>query len=217
MIRVIIADDYPSIRIGVAQALKETALITVVSDAADPSQLINKLNEGCCDVLVTDFSMPCQNNSDGLIMLRRISTRFPKVRTVVMTTMENPTLCRRMLDSGVFGIINKSDDLSEIPEAIFSAFRSSIYLSKSIEKRISEGLEDAPPRNKRGTLISLSPKEAEVIRLIVNGMSATEVAHHLHRKINTISTQKHNAMRKLGITNDTELYAYAAKSGLIES
>ncbi len=211
-IRVILADDHPLILFGVRQVLGQVTGISVVADAANPRALTEKLESPGCDVLVTDYAMPGKNGPDGLVMLNSIRTKFPRVRVVVLTTLENLGLVMSMQGAGVMAVLNKRDDLAELPAAVNAAFQGRRYLSTSLQRQIEENVVDVPQKGE--SIATLSPREMEVIRLYVRGMSTTEVARHLHRSVNTISTQKHSAMRKLGIDNDSELYAYAMEHGL---
>lgn len=210
-IRVILADDHPLIIFGVRQTLAAAAGIRVVADASNPRGLIELLRNVPCDVLVTDFSMPCGDSPDGLAMLTTLRARFPHVRVVVLTMLENPGLMVSMQDVGVLGIVNKRDDLSELPAVIAAAFRRRRMVSTSVGEDIRRWEHQMSQRHSSR---SLSPRETEVVRMYVNGMTTTEVARYLHRSVNTVSTQKTNAMRKLGLSNDAELFGYAQEHGL---
>jgi two-component system capsular synthesis response regulator RcsB len=210
-IRVVLADDHPLIIFGVRQTLATATGIKVVADAPNPRALMELLRNVPCDVLVTDFSMPCGGNPDGLAMLTALRTRFPQVRVVVLTMLENPGLMVSMQDVGVLGIVNKRDDLSELPAVISAAYRHRRMLGTSVREDMKRWEQQM---SRRQTSRSLSPREMEVVRMYVNGMKTTEVARYLHRSVNTVSTQKTNAMRKLGLTNDAELFDYAQAHGL---
>lgn len=210
-IRVILADDHPLIIFGVRQTLAAATGIRVVADASNPRALINLLRTVPCDVLVTDFSMPCGDSPDGLAMLTTLRTRFPHVRVVVLTMLENPGLMVSMQDVGVLGIVNKRDDLSELPAVIAAAYRRRSSLSTSVQEDMRRWENE---RLQRHSCRSLSPRELEVVRMYVKGMTTTQVARYLHRSVNTVSTQKTNAMRKLGLSNDAELFDYAQEHGL---
>ncbi|SOZ64449.1 Regulatory protein, LuxR:Response regulator receiver [Cupriavidus taiwanensis] len=211
-IRVILADDHPLILFGVRQSLAQANGISVVADASNPRGLMEKLQSPGCDVLVTDFYMPGTNGPDGLVMLNSTRLRFPRVRVVVLTTLENLGLVKSMRTAGVLAVVNKRDDLTELPSAIMAAFKGRPYLSTSLQRQMDENDLEAPAKGQPAT--ALSPREMEVVRLYVSGLSTTAVAKRLHRSVNTISTQKHSAMRKLGLVSDTELYAYAIEHGL---
>ncbi|WP_236054391.1 response regulator transcription factor [Pseudomonas arcuscaelestis] len=210
-IRVILADDHPAIILGVRHALNAVAGISVVAEAPDPKILMEKLGAVACDVLVTDFSMPCDNTPDGLVMLNSIRRKFPAIRVVVLTMLENPALLSSMSHAGALAILNKRYELSVLPEAIVAAFQRRPYRVASSQLNPSRPAVEAPDELFEH---ALSSRELEVVRLYVGGMTLTEVALHLNRSIKTISTQKQSAMRKLGLSNDPELYDYAMKQGL---
>ncbi|WER49885.1 response regulator transcription factor [Cupriavidus sp. WKF15] len=213
VIRVVLADDHPLIIFGVRQTLAAAAGIRVVADAPNPRALMELLRNVPCDVLVTDFSMPCGAMPDGLTMLAALRTRFPHVRVVILTMLENPGLMASMQDVGVLGIVNKRDDLSELPEVIAAAYRRRRMLGTSVREDMKRWEQQTLQRHARRSL-SLSPREMEVVRMYVKGMTTTQVARYLHRSVNTVSTQKSNAMRKLGLSNDAELFDYAHEHGL---
>lgn len=210
-IRVILADDHPLIIFGVRQTLAAAAGIRVVADASNPRALFDLLRTVPCDVLVTDFSMPCGASPDGLAMLTTLRTRFPHVRVVVLTMLENPGLMVSMQDVGVQGIVNKRDDLSELPAVIVAAYKRHRLLSTSVREDMARWENEMLQRQSSRCL---SPREMEVVRMYVKGMTTTQVARYLHRSVNTVSTQKTNAMRKLGLSNDAELFDYAQEHGL---
>lgn len=210
-IRVMLADDHPLILLGARQVLGAELGITLVGEANNTDALFGLLACVECDVLVTDFSMPGVRNADGLVMLGMIRRRFPAVRIVVLTMLDNPALLQNMRDAGALGLLSKRGDMAELPAAIICAHQHRVFLGKSVQKAI-EMLRRA--RASAVPAQALSPREIEVLRLYVGGMSVSEVAQHLHRSIKTISTHKHSAMEKLGLRGDADLYHYAARNGL---
>jgi len=210
-IRVTLADDHPLIILAGRHILRDDPDVVIVGEARDPKSLFDCLQRTPCDVLVTDFSMPKAPRQDGLAMLKALRSQFPAVRVVVLTMLENSALFNDMRLAGALGVLNKRDDISELPVAVRAAYQGRPYLGEFVRKGI-EASEDAVPGNAEPA--ALTPKESEVIRLYVNGMTTSEVANHLHRSVTTVSTQKNSAMRKLGLSNDAELYDYALQHGL---
>ncbi|MNZ52620.1 Transcriptional regulatory protein RcsB [compost metagenome] len=208
-IRVILADDHPVVIFGARQMLSATQGISIVAEASNPKMLMEKLESVPCDVLVTDFSMACDGAPDGLVMLKGIRSKFPGVRVIVLTMLENPALMRSIFGAGAVAIVNKRNELTKLPEVVVEAH----------QRRRSRGAYETSglvADESQGELANLiSPRELEVVRLFVNGMCMTEVAQHLNRSIKTVSTQKSSAMKKLGLNGDVELFAYAQKHGLM--
>lgn len=210
-IRVMLADDHPFIVFGVREMLSKMLGFTVVGEATNPHELMEKLARIECDVLITDFSMPFEGAPDGLVLLNAIRSKFPSVRIVVLTMLENPGLLLSMRKAGALSLLNKRDDMRELSAAIVAAFQGREHTGTSVQREISNM---AMATQQESSVKALSPREMEVLRLYVGGMTTTEVARHLHRSINTVSTQKHSAMRKLGVKNDSELFDYAVEHGL---
>lgn len=209
-IRVMLADDHPFILFGLRELLDRKFGFAVVAEATSPEMLLRTLAHIDCDVLVTDFSMPCRHAPDGLALLNAVHNRFPHVRVVVLTMLENPGLLACMRKAGALGLLNKCDGMPELSNAIVAAFQGREHFSASVKRQLSTlGVPDA-----RASIFGrLSPREIEVVRLYAGGMSTSGIARHLSRSVNTVSTQKHSAMRKLGVKNDSELFNYAWEHG----
>ncbi|AXK61844.1 DNA-binding response regulator [Burkholderia sp. IDO3] len=204
--RVVIADDHPLTVVGIRQVLAQAPDLVVVGEAGEPGSLLDCLARTCCDVAVTDFAMPGYTQADGLLMLETIRTTFPLVRLVVLTMLDNPALLQHIRDAGVLAVVGKRSNLSALPLAIAAAYHGRSYASLPQRQAPAASAEDgARP---------LSPREIEIVRLCAHGMSMTDIALHFGRSIKTISTHKHNAMDKLGITSDAELFHYAVGNGL---
>ncbi|MBA0098762.1 response regulator transcription factor [Stenotrophomonas indicatrix] len=209
-IRVAIADDHAVIRMGVEAALDEMSSAQVVGAVADSTALLALLARESCDVLVTDFAMPGGSDGDGLQLLRVLAQRFPQLRVIVMTGLDQPAIIQALYASGFPRILSKADDSSHVPAAVQAAMANRRYLSPSIVPLL-------PARHTVTTQGVLSPREQEVIRLYLGGASINEIATQLGRRKQTISTQKTSAMRKLGAESDADLFRVAAELGLNDS
>lgn len=211
-IRVLLADDHPIVRYGIRLMLEEQKNIQVVGEACDSTELINLLCTSPCDVLVTDFTMPGGLYKDGLYLLSYIRRYYPDVKIIVLTMLDNLAIVRGMLKLGVHSILSKSDDRERISDVVGVVADGSHYLPATLAERLTDSSRD---ESWGGTEMPLlSAREVEVVRLFVSGMSVTQIASRLNRSIKTVSSQKNNAMRKLGIERDVELYSYATRSGI---
>lgn len=205
-IRVALADDHPVIRLGVQSALDEAPALHCIGAVADSTQLVELLQREPCDVLVTDYAMPGGAHGDGLELLDYLQAHFPLLRIVVMTGLDQPSLLHMLDARGVPGIISKGDDLPHVQSAVMAVFANRRYLSPSVAEMLK--------RRERRRITELTPREQQVVELFISGMSVAEIALKLDRKKQTVSTQKINAMRKLGIETDAELHTFAADLGL---
>jgi two-component system capsular synthesis response regulator RcsB len=207
-LRIILADDHPIVRSGV-RALLERNNLQVVAEAGSTDELFTALANNECDVLLTDFSMPGGQLADGLAMLEALRGKWPQLPIIVLTMMNNPGVLSSILATGVRGLLNKSDALSELPLAIQAVSHGRDYVSASGGHQLEQ------MEGHDSTRLPLSPREAEVLGMFVSGLTVSQIAEQLDRSIKTVSRQKMDGMAKLGLKTDLEVYAYAREHGLL--
>lgn len=209
-LRIIIADDHPVVRMGARMVIETSGVGDVVAEASSTDELIDVLAAQPCDVLVTDFSMPGGQQADGFALVEVLRRRFPEVPILLLSMASNLGILRMVASAGVLGLVDKGSSLDELPLAIQTVHRGAPYISRILKERIAEvgtaevtGDAMKPP----------SPREMEVLRLLASGLTVTQIAEQLHRSITTISRQKGDVMRKLGLKNDAELFEYLRSDG----
>jgi two-component system capsular synthesis response regulator RcsB len=210
MIRAIVADDHPVVRMGIVAILERARGIDVVGEACSSTGLMTLLETTGCDVLITDFSMPDDRFGDGLQMLDRLRRWHPGLAIVVLTMVSHPSTLRSMAALGCHGICDKRAPLTDCVRAIRAiasggTFRSEVALSALA------GWEEPEESIDRGPL---SPREVEVVRLVAEGLTMEQIAVRLHRSPKTVSAQKRRAMLRLAVATDDALCLYAYASGL---
>jgi len=208
-LKIVLADDHPIIVAAVRQLL-ERAGHEIVAVASSSGALIEALAQHPCDLVITDFSMPNEDEADGLSLLGLIQRRLPDMPVIVLTMITNPAVLQSMLDAGVRGLINKTDAMTELAVAVPTIMRGQLYISRATDRLLIQAGNGKSPQ-----AVPLSPRETEVIRLFASGKSVTEIARQLNRSVKTISTQKQEAMAKLGLKNDFDIYAYAREKGML--
>lgn len=213
LIRVAVADDHPAILFGVKHEFANNRSILVDGLARDSTDLIALLNRHRIDVLICDYAMPNGQYGDGIALFSLIQQRFPHVRIVVLTMIENPAILQALMTE-VRCIVSKSDLTNHLSLAVHAAFANGRYASPTID-RILRTIE--PPRRNTYGPSPLTSRELEVIRLFVSGLTVNEIAARLQRSKKTISTQKNAAMRKLNIEREVDLVHYGIETGLIPS
>ncbi|QXG34109.1 response regulator transcription factor [Pseudomonas viridiflava] len=211
-LRIILADDHPIFLIGLRVVLEQNNAAAVVAQASNPDELLAALNEHDCDVLVTDFMMPVEQQNDGLRLLQRIRRDFPALPVVVVTTLSNAGLFQAMLDLNVQGLLSKASVAGELPAAIESVRRGRVFLADSVRRVLQDAQQLGP--DSPLALEQLSPRELEVLRLLSAGHAVGRIATQLNRSKQTVSAQKVSAMRKLGVANDAALFMYLQEHGL---
>lgn len=210
-VRIFIADDHPFTLAGVrAEIERAGAPFDVAGEASNGTALLQLLAESRPgDLLVTDFAMrgPRLRDCDGLPLLLTLRRQFPVLPIIVLTEVDNPAMLRAMVDAGVRGLIDKTSARDELLVALRKVAVGRIHFCRAMRAALDQaGQGMAPPR--------ISPHEAEVVRLFAGGLTVSEIAVRLSRSIKTISRQKNDAMHKLGLDNNSQLYAYARDHGL---
>lgn len=181
----------------------------MIAEASQVSDLLNLLQQHHCELLITDFSMPGDTRSDGLVMIQQLRRDYPNLPIIVLTQIQNSAILQSLIQAGVKGLILKKSVINELADAIRQILLGHHYIGPTVQMLLANaGITDPDSIN------PLTPKESEVVRLLASGMSVTQVAKYLHRSVKTISTQKKNAMARLGITSDSALFEYAKIHGL---
>jgi len=210
--RIFIADDHPftlaGIRVEIERAGEPFRIAGEASNGAALLRLLETSQLG--DLLVTDFSMqgPQMRDCDGLSLLQTLRRQFPALPIIVLTEIGNPAMLRAMVDVGVRGLVDKVSARKELLTAIRKVAAGRIHFCRAMRTVLDQagGLDKPQAR--------ISPHEAEVVRLFVGGLTVSEIAVRLSRSVKTISRQKNDAMHKLGLDNNSQLYAYARDHGL---
>ncbi|KWF93726.1 LuxR family transcriptional regulator [Burkholderia diffusa] len=210
-INVVLADDHPVLLLGIKHELSGVSTLNVAGTASNSTELIDLLGRTPIDVLVTDYAMPGGEYGDGMQLVSFLRRRFPDLKIIVFTAIANPALAAELLKFGVRSVLSKVDDIGHLISAIHAVQTGARYVSPALE---AMQLATSAPAQ-ACTSPELTKREAEVIRLYVSGMSIDEIAAQLHRTKQTVSAQKKNAMRKLGVKRDAQLFLYAYETGLV--
>jgi two-component system capsular synthesis response regulator RcsB len=204
--RVVVADDHLVVVMGITKVLESGPDVYSVTTTTSISGLMQVLREAPCDVLVCDYSFDGDAEPDGLQLLERIRRLYPDVKIILLTAHDDAMIVQQALRLGVVGFLSKvSDEFSSLSTVIDSILAGKIYLDpktseQMVRHMVANQMADGSPSS-----AGLSPREMEVLRLFARGMTVTEIAQYTNRSLKTISSQKKNAMIKLGVRNDVEL------------
>lgn len=209
-VHIILADDHPIVSSGVRMLLEQDPAMRVVAEATSPDELLRTLDAVACGLVVTDFNMPGEQAADGLSLLQLLGRRWPDLPVVVLTQIGNPGVLNNIARlANVRGVVSKADAMKELPLAVKAATVGRSYVSSTVKRQFDLTQGDSPE-----STTTLSKREAEVMRLFALGHTVSEIARQLNRSVKTVSSQKVEAMRKLGVKSDLEFYAYAREHGL---
>ncbi|WP_342310512.1 response regulator transcription factor [Burkholderia pyrrocinia] len=214
-IQVVIADDHPAIVVGVCHEIDSKSGLAVVGTVNNSTDLFALIDEKGPDVVISDYAMPGGKHGDGVGLMGVLMRRYPSVRIVLYTMMDNPAIVRALLQLGILRIVHKMDDLRLLEPAVRSAVEGKRYFSPTVGLIVAQ--MEAGGDNPGDKLPKLTEREAEVLRLYTSGLSINEIAARLLRSKQTVSTQKVAAMRKLGVERDADLFKYAVEHGFAPS
>ncbi|WP_322013505.1 response regulator transcription factor [Paraburkholderia sp. J12] len=210
-INLIIADDHPALIAGLKYELSRIHTLCVLDTAHNSTEIVDLLSRVPCDILITDFAMPGGEYGDGISMLSFLRRRHPDVKIIVFTSIDNFAIAAEMRKMGINSVLNKSKDIGYLITAIHAVHAGATFYAPTLNDAFGEG---GPMQVLNNRIPHLSSREAEVVRLYVSGITITEIAARLNRTKQTVSAQKQNAMRKLGVSRDTELFRFAHEIGL---
>ncbi|MBI4278622.1 MAG: response regulator transcription factor [Armatimonadetes bacterium] len=207
-IRVLVCDDHKIVRQGLEAILGWHADIKVIGEAGDGIEAVEKTVALKPDVVLMDIEMP---GLDGIEATRRIMAQNPKIRVLTLTLHAEEGYVGTLKAAGAAGYVLKDAATLELADAIRWAHREPGFLE-------SASLQRARQRQKQetgGQAVTLSPREREVITLVVEGLTNKEIAQRLGISVKTVQTHRANLMTKLGLTDRTQLVRYAVRVGLV--
>jgi DNA-binding NarL/FixJ family response regulator len=210
MIRVAIADDHTIVREGLKQLLSLAGDLEVVAEAVDGHDALACVRRVDLDVLVLDMSMP---GKSGVDLIRQIRTEKPRLRIVVLTMHQENQYAVRAIRAGASGYLTKDSASAQLVHAIRKVAAGGAFISAEVAEQLAHqahGTGNAAPHD------ALSDREFQVLQLLVDGVSLTEIGERLSLSVKTISTHKSHILGKLGLANQAELIRYAISRGLAE-
>ncbi|MCM2288436.1 MAG: response regulator transcription factor [Sulfuritalea sp.] len=208
MTRVFLADDHSIIRDGLKQILTETEDLTVVGEAANGIDLLSRLQNLECDVLVLDISMP---GKSGLELIKLVHRDHPHLPILILSMHHEDQYALRAFRAGAAGYITKESDAELLVAAIRKVAAGGIQVSPHVAELMARQIgtdSNALPH----TL--LSNREYQVFEMLVAGQGLTEIGVALSLSVKTVSTHKTRIMQKMELASTSELVRYAIAHGL---
>ncbi len=215
VIRVLIADDHPILRDSLRYLLSANAGFEVVGEAADADQTIKLAKQLKPDILLLDLAMPGRNGMDALRELYAISS---PVRTFLLTAAIEPVEVVEALQLGARGILLKDTAPPLLFKSILSVMEGQYWLGHESVSNLVEGLrqllpQEGPAAQKK--TFGLTPRELEIVSMIVAGYTNADLARRFAIKEHTVKSHLTNIFDKVGVSTRVELALFALKHDLV--
>ncbi|MDZ7277398.1 response regulator transcription factor [Pantoea eucrina] len=214
-----VLDDHPLIGKAIEYRVAEEADFVWAGAFTQRQQLLTFIQHHPVDVLVLDYMLN-EQDLDGVALVKQLLRHFPALCILVYSAVEKPAIVQLLIKAGVLGFVGKSHTSEVLLAGLRQVARRELFLTADMLlelDRLNEPereMHDYLPARKNGSvdkvmLRGLSPREVEVLRCYLDGLSITQIASKYARSRKTISGHKQTALRKLGLRSDLELFKYS--------
>ncbi len=207
--KVLIVEDDPMMQLGLEQTLGDYSQLTIIGQAADGYMAVEMAQKLQPDIIVMDIGLPRQ---DGIAATQQIKAILPQVRIVMLTSHTTETEVIAALSSGADAYCIKGTNVDRLIAAIAAAQEGATYLDPQIARQVVEHLKPPVVAAQVG---QLSPREMEVLKLMVEGHSNPEIAAALYLSPNTVKTHIRGIMNKLAVDDRVQAAVVALRAGLV--
>ncbi|AYH43259.1 response regulator transcription factor [Azoarcus sp. DN11] len=209
-ISVLVADDHTLVRAGIRSLLESFGGVEVVAEASDGREAIALLRTHTPDLILMDIAMRGLN---GLEAAARIRKSHPKIRIIMLSMHASEEYVMQALRSGAAGYLLKDSATLELELALKAVMNGETYLSPPISKQVVESYMNRVG-DEQGTAVQLTPRQREILQLIVEGFSTKDIAARLHLSTKTVETHRTKLMERLDIHDIPGLVRYAIRVGI---
>ena len=212
-IKVLIVDDHTLVRDGIRALLELVADIEVIGEATNGKEALEKVEQLMPDVVLMDLAMPIMG---GLEATRRIRKQFPQTKVLALTQYDDSDYVIPVIEAGARGFVTKMAAFSELASAIQAVYKGDSFLSPSAAAAlVQEYHQKSDVEGEKDPYQKLTDREREVLKLVVEGHTAREIADMLVVSPKTVEWYKTSLMNKLHIHNKTDLIKFAIRRAII--
>lgn len=203
MIKVLIADSHPVVRLGIKKVLESSSDIEIIADVSTTEALFESLKKVSPDVIILEMDIPEIN---GIAALRKLKSEFPEIKTLMFSGQSEDVYALSTIRAGAYGYLSKTADLDYIVSAVKKVSEGNMFITNELAQRLAF---DEGTQKPRRFFRKLSSREVEVLKLLASGKRNKEVAEGLNLNEKTVSTYKARLMKKLNVDNLVDLLQQA--------
>ena len=207
MTRVLLAEDEQLVREGIRGLLGSTEDVSVVAIASTGAEALEQVHRSDPDILLLDLDM---SSMSGMDVLHQLKTEGLGVRVIVLTSYAETEYALRALKMGVWGYLRKVVSFDELLEAVRTVAGGKRYITAEVASVLADNVYGSSQEPH----MELSDREYEVFRLLVEGLSVSEISDYLNLAGSTVGTYRHRILEKLGLKSTTDLVHYAVRHNL---
>jgi DNA-binding NarL/FixJ family response regulator len=210
MIRIVVADDHTIVREGLKQLLSAASDLSVIGEAQNGHEVLERVRALDFDVLLLDMSMP---GKSGIELIKQVRAEKPKLRVLVLSMHEEEQYAVRAIKAGASGYLTKDSASAQLVSAIRKVAAGGAFITDSVAQQLVLGAmpqSDGPPH------AALSDREFQVFRELVSGKAVSDIAAELNLSVKTVSTHKARILQKMNMSNPAELIRYAIHHRLVD-
>jgi len=210
MIRIVVADDHTIVREGLKQVLSAAADLSVVGEAQNGHEVLERVRELDFEVLLLDMSMPGRS---GIELIKQVRGEKPKLRILVLSMHQEQQYAVRAIRAGAAGYLTKDSASAQLVSAIRKVAAGGAFITDAVAQQLALG---AMPQVEGLPHQALSDREFQVFRELVSGKAVSDIAAELNLSVKTVSTHKARIMEKMSMSNPAELIRYAIHHRLVD-
>lgn len=210
-IKIIIADDHTMFLQGIISLLENEENITILGKTGDGKGVIKIMKKAIPDIILLDISMP---EMDGIEVTKIIKKKHPAVKILIVSTHSNTLMITKLIRMGVDGYLLKNAEKQELLHAIRTIHKGGSYFCKEVEDKNDD--YNSKVKSETFYITELSSREKEILILIAQEYTGTEIAEKTFISLNTVNTHRRNLISKLNVKNTAGLVKYAIEYGLLD-
>ena len=213
-IKVLLADDHTILRTGLRMLIGAAEGLEVVGEAGDGEEAVARADALRPDVVLMDITMP---KMDGIQATREIRRMHPGIKVLMLTMHEDDAYLFRTIQAGGAGYVLKKAADAEVLDAIRHVAAGGAFIRPAVATRLMQDYQARVDQGEEaGSYGRLTEREREVLRLIAEGHTNTQIAARLVISVRTVESHRAHVMEKLGLQNRAELVKYALRKGLLD-